>query len=149
MNTAAAPVRDRLDPTVLAEDAQRLLAINGDVPALIARLLKQVRENDDQQQAIRDGYGHSARLREECHQVELDAQRRHLASAIEREARRGDAHAPANAHLTYCGDPECCICADQPCTSVTADRIGRHQRAAAARESRWAMRHRPWDEAPF
>lgn len=55
---------DRLDPAQLHADATWLLQRN-DPHELVVALLKQVRENDDRQNAIRDGYSASCRSMEE------------------------------------------------------------------------------------
>ena len=94
---------NRLDPKELELSARWLLANNEDHVALVAHLLKMIRENDDEQNAIRDGYEFSARFREEQHEAEVDAVHLNIARAIEREARRGSQEAAPNQHLTYEG----------------------------------------------
>lgn len=94
---------DRLSPQNLERSARWLLKHNDDHVALVASLLKTIRENDDQQNAIRRGYEFSYRFEEELHTAELDAEHLHIARAIEREARRGDLGAAPNQQLTYSG----------------------------------------------
>lgn len=93
---------DRLADDVLARDATWLLACN-DPHTLVVSLLRTVRQHDDKQQSIRDGYEFSYRAQAAMHQIELDAQVRHIASAIEREERKGEWSAPARQEITYCG----------------------------------------------
>ncbi len=56
---------DRLAPDVLRRDAEWLLNHNEDLVALLVSLLRTIRENHTQQEAIRDGYGFSCRQLEE------------------------------------------------------------------------------------
>lgn len=65
MSTPSNETRNRLDPEVLAEDATNLLATAGDVHALVVSLLKTCRQNDDTENAIRQGYEFTSRLLED------------------------------------------------------------------------------------
>lgn len=94
---------DRLDPRNLEASARWLLEHNADPVALVVSLLKTVRQNDDTQQAIRDGCHFSSRCREEMHKAEIDAVHLGIARSIEREARRGNQGAAPNQQLTYAG----------------------------------------------
>lgn len=82
---------------------KRFSWIRADAHELTVNLLRQLRQNDDRQQSIRDGYNHSYEMREELHEIQLAAKARHIALAIEREERKGEWSAPARQELTYCG----------------------------------------------
>lgn len=62
---------DRLDPKKLHDDAAAILARSSDPVALVAQLLRHLRQNDDVQNAIKDGYSYTSRwFREELNRTE-------------------------------------------------------------------------------
>lgn len=79
--SADKPRADRLDTVGLRKDAEQMLRLNSaDPAALVAQLLRHIRQNDDVQEAIRRGYSHTSDwFRDELNNVErrtyLDAVR--------------------------------------------------------------------------
>lgn len=78
---------ERLNPARLREQAEKMLAETDDPVALVAQLLRNIRQQDDHEEAVRVGYQHSIDWERDLHEMLINQEHVEIARAIEREAR--------------------------------------------------------------
>lgn len=95
---------DRLDPHVLDRDARKLLrrcTSDDERVRLVVSLLRGVRQAQDREAAIGDGYARSAKMEREMVQAEVEGIRDGIVAQLRRELRTG--YKPPQQQETYEG----------------------------------------------